>query len=123
MKVFVVITWLQHRVLAPDKRGVHFPVLEGVLNFLTLPFLIAVPPIISLRFLSLSKAVIGCSWNNSHRFLLVWRMFQFLRTTAVRFGKSRLYVNINEMSFSSSCSRSFSCSRLSLRVWQSFFGM
>ena len=81
MNVFVVSTWLQHRVLAPDKHGVHFPVLEGTLNFITL-FLL--------------KAVIGCSWNNSHRFLLVWRMFQLLGTTDVRSGKNRLYVNIND---------------------------
>ena len=104
MNVFVVSTWLQHRVLVPDKHGVHSPVLEGILNFLTLPFSIRVLPIISFRFLFLLKAVIGCSWNNSRRFLLVWRMFQFLRTTTVRFGKNRLYVNINGMRFGSCCS-------------------
>ena len=74
MIVFVVSTWLKHTVPAPDKHGVHFPVLEGILNFLTLLFLIHVPPTISFRFLFLLKAVIGCSWNNSRRFLLVWRM-------------------------------------------------
>ena len=74
------------KVIVPDKHGVHFPVLEGILNFLTLPFSIHPLPIISFRFLFLLKAVIGCSWNNSHRLFLVWRMFQFLRTTAVRFG-------------------------------------
>ena len=58
--------------------------------------------------------MIGCSWNNSCRFLLFWRMFQFLQTTDVRFGKNRLYVNINGMHFESCCSWSFSCSRLSL---------
>ena len=99
MNVFVVSTWLQHRVLVPDKHGVHFPVLEGILNFLTLPFSIRVLLIISFRYLFLLKAVIGCSWNNSRRFLLVWRMFQFLRTTGVRFGKNKLYVNINGMRF------------------------
>ena len=99
MNVFVVSTWLQHRVLVPDKHGVHFPVLEGILNFLFLPFSIRVLPIISFRFLFLLKAVIGWSWNNSRRFLLVWRLFQFLRTTAVKFGKNRLYVNINGMRF------------------------
>ena len=104
MNVFVVSTWLQHRVLVPDKHGVHFPVLEGILNFLFLPFSIRVLPIISFRFLFLLKAVIGCSWNNSRRFLLVWRMFQFLRTTGVRFGKNKLYVNINGMRFGSYCS-------------------
>ena len=115
MNVFVVSTWLQHRVLVPDKHGVHFPALEGILNFLTLPFSIRVLPIISFRFLFLLKAVIGCSWNNSRRFLLVWRMFQFLRTTAVRFGKNRLYVNnIHGMRFGSCCSLSFCCSRSSL---------
>ena len=61
MNVFVVSTWLQYRVLLPDKHVVHFPVLEGILNFLTLPFSIRVLPIISLRFLFLLKAVIGCS--------------------------------------------------------------
>ena len=45
--VFVVSTWVQHRVLVPDKHGVHFPALEGILNFLTLPFSIRVLPIIS----------------------------------------------------------------------------
>ena len=44
----------------------------------------------------LLKAVIGCSWNNSHRSFLVWRMLQFLQTTAVRFGKKQLYVIIME---------------------------
>ena len=112
--VFVVSTWLQHRVLVPDKHGVHFPVLEGILNFLTLPFSIRVLPFISFWILFVLKAVIGCSWNNSRRFLLIWRMFQFLWTTAVRFGKNRLYVNINGMRFGSCCSLSFSCSRSSL---------
>ena len=50
MNVFVVSTWLQHRVLALDKHGVHFPILEGKLNFLTSPISIRVPPIISFRF-------------------------------------------------------------------------
>ena len=45
-----VSTWLQHRVLAPNKRGVHFPVLEEMLNFLSLPFSICVPVIIFLDF-------------------------------------------------------------------------
>ena len=57
---------------------------------------------------------IGCSWNNSRRFLTVWRMFQFLRTTTVSFRKNRLYVNINGMSFGSFCSWSFSYNRSSL---------
>ena len=99
MNVFVVRTWLQPRLLAPNKHGVHYPVLEEILNFLTLPFLICVLPIIYFRFLFLLKAVIGCSWNNSSRFLFVWRMFQFLRTTAVRFGKNQLYVNMDGMHF------------------------
>ena len=30
--------------------------------------------------------MIGCLWNNSRRILLLWRMFQFLRTTLVNFG-------------------------------------
>ena len=107
MNVLVVSSWLHYRVLVPDKDGMHFPVLEKTLNFLTLPFLIRVFSIISFRFLFLIKAVIGCSWNNSRRFLLVWRMFQFLRTTAVRFGKNRLYVNIHGMRFGSCCSLSF----------------
>ena len=104
MNEFVVSTWLQHRVLAPDKHGVHFRVLEGILNFLTLPFSIRVPRIISLRFLFFLKAVIGYYWNNSRRLLLVWWGFQFLRTTAVRFRKNRLYVDINGMRFGSCCS-------------------
>ena len=57
--MFVVSTWLQHRVLAPDKRGVHFPVLQEIFNFLTLPFSIRVLPIISFRFLFLLKVVTG----------------------------------------------------------------
>ena len=101
MNVFVVSTWLNHKVLVPDKHGVDFAVLEGILNFLTLPFSICVLLIISFRFLFLLKAVIGRSWNNSRRFLLVWKMFQFLQTTAVRFGENRLCVNINGMRFGS----------------------
>ena len=112
--VFVVSTWVQHRVLVPDKHGVHFPALEEILNFLTLPFSIRVLPIISFWILFVLKAVIGCSWNNSRRLLLIWRMFQFLWTTAVRFGKNRPYVDINGMCFGSCCSLSFSCSRSSL---------
>ena len=104
MNVFVVSSWLQQRALVPDKHGAHFPVLDGILNFLTLPFSIRVPSTISFRFLFLLKAVISCSWNNSSRLLLVWRMFQFLRTTAVRFGKNQLYVNINGMHFGFCCS-------------------
>ena len=85
MNVFVVSAWLQHRVLVPDKHGVRFPVLEGILNFLTS---IRVIPVISFRFLFLLNAVIGCSWNYPRRFLLVGRMLQFLRTTGVRFSKN-----------------------------------
>ena len=110
MNVFVVITWLQHQVLAPDKHAVHLPVLEGILNFLTLLFSIRVPPIISFRFLFLLKAAIRCSWNNSCRFVLGWRVLQFLWTT-VRFGKNLLYLNINLMHFGSCYSWSFSFSR------------
>ena len=51
-----------------------------------------VPPIISFRLLFPLKAVVGCSWIDSWRFLLAWRMFQFLQTTAVRFSKNWLYV-------------------------------
>ena len=119
VNVFVVVTWLQHRVLAPDKHGVHFQVLWGTLNFLILPFPVHVPPIISFRFLFLWKAVIGCSWNNSRSFLLVWKIFHFLRTTSVKFGKNQFYVNINRMRFGS-CYRSFSCSRSSLTSLSTF---
>ena len=71
MNMFVVSTWLQNRVLA-DKQGVHFPVLEGILNFLTLPFSIRVPPITSFRFLFPLKAVIGCSWNNIYTCVYIY---------------------------------------------------
>ena len=111
MNMFVVRSWLQHRILEPDKHRMHLSVLEAILNFLTLPFSICVPPTVSFRFLLHLKAVIRCSWNNSRRLLLIWRMFQFLQTSAVRFGKNRLYVNINRMRFGSCCSRSFSCNR------------
>ena len=57
MNVFVVSTWLQHRVLALDKHGVHFPLLKGKLNFLTSPISIRATPIICFRFLL--KAVTG----------------------------------------------------------------
>lgn len=67
MNVVVVITLLQHRSLASNKHRVHFLVLEEILNFLTLPFSIRVPTIISLKCL---KAVNGCSWNNSRRFFV-----------------------------------------------------
>ena len=93
---------------------------RGNIDFLTLSFSIRVRPSISFRFLFLLKTVIGCSWNNSRRFLLVWRMFQFLRTTAVRFGKNRLCVNINGMRFGFCCSWSFSCSRSSLTSLSTF---
>ena len=85
MNILVVSTWLQHRVLLPDKQEC---VLEGILKVLTLQFSIRVLTIISFRFLFLLKTVTGCSWNNSCRFLLVWRMFQFLQTTAVRFDNN-----------------------------------
>ena len=104
MNVFVVSAWLQHRVLLPNKHGVHFSVLERILNFLTLPLLICVLPTISFRFLFLLKVKIGYSCNNPYKFLLVWRMFQFLHTTTVSFGKNRLYVNINGMRVGSCCS-------------------
>ena len=52
MNVFAVSNWLQYRGLVPDKRGVYFPVPEGILNFLTLPFLIHVILITSLDFCS-----------------------------------------------------------------------
>ena len=116
-----VITWLQHRVLATDKHGVHFPVLEGILNFLTLPFSICVSPIISVRFLFLLNAVNWFSWNKPQRFFLVWRMFQFLWTAAVRCTKNQLYVNINAVRFGSCCSWSFSCSSSSLTSLSIFF--
>ena len=122
MNVFVVITWLQQRVLTPDKHGVHFPVLERTLNFLMLPFSIRVPLIISFKFLFLLKTVIRCSWNNSCRFLLVWRMFQFLRAPAAGFGKNQ-YVNINGMYFRSYCSRSFPCGGSSLASLSNFSNM
>ena len=50
-------------------------------------------------------------------------MLQFLQvfvTTAVSFGKNRLYVNINGMRFESCCSLCFSCSRSSLTSLSSF---
>ena len=120
--MFLVITWLKHRALVLNKHGVHFLFLEGILNSLTLPFSIRVPPIITLRVLFLLKAeVIEYSWSNSCRFLLTWRMFQFLQTTAVRFGKNRLYVNISGICFGSCCSRSFTCSRLSLTSLSTFY--
>ena len=117
MKVFVVSTWLQRRVLVPNKHGMHFLILEGILNFLTLPFSICLPPI---RFLFLLKAVTGCSWNNFCRMLLVWRMFQFLPTTAVRFSKSWFYLSINGMRFGCCSSWPFSCSRSSLTSLSTF---
>ena len=120
MNVFVFSTWLKHRVLVPDKHGGHFSVLEGILSFSTLPFSIRMLPIIFCRFLLLLKVLIGCSWKNSHRFLLVWRMCQFQRTIAVRFDKNWLHVNINGICFGSCCSWSFSCSRSSLTSLSTF---
>ena len=59
--VFAVSIWLQHRVLASNKHGVHYSVLEEKLNFLTLPFSIHVPPIISFRFFSFFRVALkGC---------------------------------------------------------------
>ena len=96
VNVFFTMTWLQHKVLVPDKHRVYFPVLEEILNFLTLPFSIHLPRIISFRFLLFLKAVIVCSWNSSRKVLLVLRMFQFLRPAVVRFGKSWLYLILME---------------------------
>ena len=69
MNVFVVSTWLQHRVIVPNKHSVHFPILEGILIFLILLFFIRVLPFTSFRFLFLLKGrsflkLIDCSWNN-----------------------------------------------------------
>ena len=119
VNVLVVITSLQHTVFSPDKRWVHFPFLEGILNFLTL-FSISGPQITSSRFFFHLKAVIECSWNNSRRFLLFWRMLQLLQPTAARFGKNRLHIHINGMRFEFCCSRSLSCSRLSLTSLSTF---
>ena len=115
MNVFVVSIWLQHRVIAPDKHRVHFPVLERILIFLTSPFLIHVPPIIYFRFLFFLKTVTGCSWNNSRRFLLVWRMFQFLRTTAVRLVK--IYYTLFYITTSKFCLRLAVLNIFSLWGW------
>ena len=115
MDMFVVSTWLQHKVLASDNtHGVYFPVLEGILNCFILPFSILVLSIISFGLLFLLKAMFGCSWNNSHRFMLVCRMFQSLRTTALKFGKNWLYLNINGKRFWSCYSKYFYCSKSSL---------
>ena len=94
--MFLAITCLQYRVLPSVKHRKHFPVLEGILTFLTLPFSIWVTLLISFRFLFLLKAVIGCSGNISHRFLLVWKLFQFL-WTALSFGKNQLQLYVNVM--------------------------
>ena len=120
MHVLIVSTWLQYRFHLPVKHGAHFPFLVVILNFLTLPFSIHAIPIISFRFLFLLKAIIGCSWNNSRISFLVWRVFQILRVTAVRFGKNRLYVNINGMRFESCCPQFFVVVDRLLQVYQHF---
>ena len=91
VSVFVVITWLQRKVIAPDKHGVHFPVLRGILNFLTLSFLIRVPQIISFRFLFVLKTVIRSLGIID--FCWFGGIFQFLQTTSLRFDKNWLCVN------------------------------
>ena len=118
--MLIVSTWLQHRFHLPVKHGLHFPFLVVILNFLTLPFSIHAPPIISFRFLFFLKAIIGCSWKNSRISLLVWRMFQILRVTAVRFGKNRLCVNINGMRFGSCCPQFFLVVDRLLQAYQHF---
>ena len=71
MNVDVVINWLQHTFLTLDKEGVHFSILEEILNFLTLSFSICVPRIISFKVLFLLNAAMGCLWISSRSFLLV----------------------------------------------------
>ena len=75
MNVFVVSIWLPHNVLAPNKHGVHFPVPEGIFNFLTLPFLIHLLPVISFRLLFLLKEPRNCILCIIH----VWSLFYSVR--------------------------------------------
>ena len=119
MNVFVVLG-CNIELLRLINVDFNFLFQREYLIFLTLPFLIHVPPIISFRFLFLLKAVIGCSWNNSRRFLTVWGILQFLQTTAVSFHKNRLHVNINGIRFGSCCSWSFSYNRSSLASLSTF---
>ena len=86
----VVTIWLQHKFL-----GVHFPVIQVLLNFFNLPFSIRVLSIVSFKFLFLLKALIGSSSNSYHRFLFVLGMFQFSPMITTKFRKNRLYDSAN----------------------------
>ena len=86
----VVTIWLQHKFL-----GVHFPVLQVLLNFFNLPFSIRVLSIVSFKFLFLLKALIGSSSNSYLRFLFVLGMFQFSPMITTKFRKNRLYDSAN----------------------------
>ena len=94
--VFVVSTWLQHRVIVPDKQGVHFPVLEGILSFVTLLFSIRVLPIISFRFLFLPDFYICiylhvciCLYMTSNMFCVTMMSLVISRLSCFRLAEIR----------------------------------
>ena len=68
MNVLVVSTWMQHRVLVPGKHGVHFPVLVRILKFLTLPFWIRVPLIISMFLCLFMLDTLEFCWKKTVQF-------------------------------------------------------
>ena len=89
LKVDVVVTWLQHRVLPFPKHGIHFPGFK-VLLFIFFTML----PMNSLRFFLHLKAVTGSFSKIAFRYSLMDSMFQFFRITLLMFGKMRVLIGL-----------------------------
>ena len=79
-------TFLQDRVLLLAKHGVHSAFILFLHFRLTLPFLINLVPIMSLRFLFQRKAKIGGFWNISAKFGFIWRRCQCFITVSFILG-------------------------------------
>ena len=89
LKVNVVMTWLQHRVLLFPKDEKHFPGFKVLLLILfTILFSILLLPISSLRFLLHLKAITGSFWKTLFRDSLIDSMLQFFRIISLMFDKN-----------------------------------
>ena len=107
LSVVVVFTCLQHIFAAFDLHGVHLPSSEVFKSFLTLRFSIKCVPVISGMFLN---AVIISFLKISLTFLFICKIFQFLLTVFVIFGRNWLYI-IRRGILSDFCDVSFSVIR------------
>ena len=93
LKVNVVMTWSQHRILLFPKHGEHFSDFKVLSSsFFIMLFSILLLPMSSLRFLLRSKALTVPFWNFYFRDFLTDSMFQLFRIILLMFGKNRLYV-------------------------------